>query len=654
MAETVIPEVGRQDSASAHLLWTFMTAISGVSDELEQARLIATGVPALLPCRLSGLALVDESETTWSLIVQKDGYQVDSPQTEQICVELEPLFQEALRSPTLLVATIDGETDDVRIPPSIKNLGLQSLAVAPLRTVHHVVGMLFAGREELSRFSQEEERILSTLAEHSAIGIENLRLHQSLQEYSIDLQRQNERILHAAGEGIYGLDLEGKTTFVNPAAAKMLGWEVEGLTGQPMHAVLHHSRPDGSPYPREECPIYVAFKDGKVHRADDEVFWRKDGSSFPVEYTSTPIRDHGKLAGAVVVFWDITERKQAEEALHKAHAEVQHLKERLQAENIYLQEEIKTQHNFEEVIGNSSSLQEVLRKVEQVAPTEATVLIHGETGTGKELIARAIHNLSSRKDRPLVKVNCGAISAGLVESELFGHEKGAFTGALQQRTGRFELANGGTIFLDEVGELPLDTQVMLLRVLQEQEFERVGSSQSIHVDVRVIAATNRDLAEAVKAGKFRMDLFYRLNVFPLAVPPLRERTSDIPLLAARLLGKLAKNLGKPLHGISPKSMDYLMHYPWPGNVRELENVIERAAIVAQGPIVEIDKSLAPETSGPSQGAGTRTLEEVERAHILSVLEKANWTISGERGAAAVLGLNPSTLRSRIQKLGIRR
>lgn len=345
--------------------------------------------------------------------------------------------------------------------------------------------------------------------------------------------------------------------------------------------------------------------------------------------------------------------RQSQEALQKALREVEELKNRLQIENIYLQEEIKTEYNFEEIIGQSTPLQRVLRNVEHVARTDATVLIHGETGTGKELIARAIHNLSQRKGRPLVKVNCGAISVGLVESELFGHEKGAFTGALQQRIGRFELADGGTIFLDEVSELPLDTQVKLLRVLQEGEFERVGSSRLINVNVRVIAATNRNLAEAVKSGLFRSDLFYRLNVFPIDVPPLRERKSDIPLLVNFFITKFAKKLNKQVQGFSKETMERLMNYPWPGNIRELQNVIERAVVLAQGPTIRIDESLLGLNIG-SQTQSKETLEEIERSHILRVLEQTNWVIDGKKGAASILDINPNTLRSRMQKLGIKR
>ena len=349
-----------------------------------------------------------------------------------------------------------------------------------------------------------------------------------------------------------------------------------------------------------------------------------------------------------------------------AHEEVARLRDRLVAENTYLQEEIRSEHNFTEVVGNSAALLAVLRALEQVAPTDATTLILGETGTGKELIARAIHGRSPRRDRPLVKVNCAAISAGLVESELFGHVRGAFTGALDSRDGRFKVADGGTIFLDEVGELPLETQVKLLRVLQEQEFEPVGSSKSIKVNVRVIAATNRDLDAAVRAGTFRGDLFYRLNVFPVHVPSLRERADDIPPLVMFFVQQFAKKFGKPVQQIAADTMERLREYPWPGNVRELQNVIERAVVLATGPVLTVEESVfsAPVVNAPAPvsrsvspappDSSSVSLEEIERRHIVTVLTRAAWRIEGDRGAARLLELSPSTLRSRMQKLGIMR
>lgn len=646
------------------------------------------------------------------------------------------------------------------------------------------------------------------------------------------LQKSEERarmILDSAAEGIFGCDAHGTCLFCNTAAAQILGYDApDELLGQNMHTLEHHTRKDGTPFPIDDCPIYKGFLENRGVHIDDDIFWRKDGSSFSVEYWSHPLLQEGKTVGAVVTFLDVTERKNAEEALRtseqrthtlleinnaiitnltpdalfssayeairrvvpfdraaflfyqpesktlklvsmqgsdesdffrvgrqydleetrisawvlehqeavtrgdlkreqqslgekslvaeriqsycvvplvamgkslgtfalwsetqnryaeadaellrevanqvalaianmKSYEEIASLKARLEKENVYLQEEIRTEHNFEEIVGDSPPLLELLRRVDQVAPTDSTVLIYGETGTGKELIARAIHNRSNRKDRPLVKVNCSAISAGLVESELFGHVKGAFTGAFERRIGRFELADGGTIFLDEVGELPLDTQVKLLRVLQEREFEPVGSNRSVRVDVRIICATNRNLEESIKAGAFRSDLYYRLNVFPLEVPPLRERRSDIDQLARFFVSRSARNLGKKLTGISEAATQKLLSYSWPGNIRELQNLIERALILCNGPILELEGDLnkvstsgvldpLPEVPNADQSP-LKTLQEVERTHILAVLEQTHGVIEGSNGAAKTLGMHPNTLRHRMEKLGIKR
>jgi formate hydrogenlyase transcriptional activator len=387
-------------------------------------------------------------------------------------------------------------------------------------------------------------------------------------------------------------------------------------------------------------------------------------STAPGQYTMADAVFLQEVANQVAM---AVQNMKAYEEISVAYEEISVLKARLERENAYLQEEIGTEHHFGEMIGSSPALFEVMRHVERVAPTDATVLISGETGTGKELVARAIHARSGRSGRPLVKVNCGAISAGLVESELFGHMKGAFTGALERRLGRFEVADGGTIFLDEIGELPLDTQVKLLRVLQEGEFEPVGASTPSLADVRVIAATNRDLEDAVRSGRFRADLFYRLNVFPIRTPPLRERVEEIPQLVAFFVGRFARRFGKTAERLSPETMDRLVSYPWPGNVRELQNVVERAVILATGPTLEIEPDLlrtgkdigheskaSPPRPEPSGHGLEAILKDVETRHVRAALEQAGWVIEGARGAARILGLHPNTLRSRIDKLGIRR
>jgi len=336
-----------------------------------------------------------------------------------------------------------------------------------------------------------------------------------------------------------------------------------------------------------------------------------------------------------------------------AYEEIARLRARLEEENRYLQDEIKSEHNFEEIIGQSSAITRVFKAVETVAPTDATVLIVGETGTGKELVARALHNLSPRRGQALVKVNCAALPAGLIESELFGHEKGAFTGALTRRQGRFELAHRGTLFLDEIGDLPLELQPKLLRVLQEGEFERVGSPETISVDVRVIAASNTNLEQAIQAGGVRADLYYRLSAFPILLPPLRERTEDIALLVRYLTHRYATRLGKRIPSVPAPAMEALQAYAWPGNVRELENVIQRAVILTQGPHLDLSGWLPTSGAGPG-GRGIRTLEELEREHILAVLGETGWQVSGARGAATLLGIKPTTLEARMKKLGIRR
>jgi DNA-binding NtrC family response regulator/sugar lactone lactonase YvrE len=352
----------------------------------------------------------------------------------------------------------------------------------------------------------------------------------------------------------------------------------------------------------------------------------------------------------------VEEKTRAARKIQDALAEVERLKNQLQAENVYLKDEIKLQHNFSQIITRSKSLISLLQSIEKVAQTDSTVLIYGETGTGKELIARAVHEISKRKDRPLIKVDCAALPPSLIESELFGHERGAFTGAVARRIGRFELANGGTIFLDEIGELPYELQPKLLRVIQEGEFNRIGEAHTIEVNVRIIAATNRELQREVMAGKFREDLFYRLNVFPLRIPPLRERKEDIPLLVEHFVQKFAVKMGKPIKKVPLSVIQALERYDWPGNIRELENIIERAVILSRGDTLELFESFqrGRSTTAGRERDGIVSLEEVERQHIVAVLNTTHWRVSGEHGAAKILGMKPTTLASKMEKLGIRR
>jgi len=480
------------------------------------------------------------------------------------------------------------------------------------------------------------------------------------------LERERALILEAAGEGIYGLDREGRGTFVNAAAMEILGWTPADLQGAVTHDLHHHSRADGSPYPHDECPIYAALRDGAVHRVEDEVFWHKDGHCIPVEYTSTPIREDGKIQGAVVMFHDITERKRAERELRRAYDEIAGLKESLERERDYLREEVNVAHNFGDIVGESPALQRVLGQIDAVAGTPANVLILGESGTGKELVARAIHRHSPRAEGPLIKVNCPSIPKELFESEFFGHVKGAFTGAHRNRAGRFELADGGTLFLDEVSEIPVDLQGKLLRALQERELERVGEEQTRRVDVRVVAASNRDLRREVAEGRFREDLYYRLNVFPIDVPPLRERRDDILPLARLFLERVCGEFSIDPPRLTKAQAEQLLAYEWPGNIRELENVIERAVILSRNAPLRLDLDTpagahdrpGPEHPGRSEPDRSfltdEELRERERDNLLAALEHAGWQVSGPGGAAELLGLKPTTLQYRMRAFGLHR
>lgn len=481
-----------------------------------------------------------------------------------------------------------------------------------------------------------------------------------------EIEQRNQLILSAAGEGIYGVDDNGITTFVNPAAERMLGWTAEELIGRKIHDVVHSKHADGSRYPVECCPIYNAFRECVVTCVDDEVFWRKDGKPLWIEYTSTPLMQDGRSIGAVVIFRDISERKSNEDKLMKALDENAALRERLEKENAYLQEEILTHSNHHEILGTSAGTMRIIRQIDVVAPTDANVLITGESGTGKELVAVAIHKASARKNRPLIRVNCAAIPRELFESEFFGHVKGAFSGALRDRVGRFELADGGTLFLDEVGEIPIDLQSKLLRVLQEGYFERVGEEHTRGVDVRIIAATNRDLEKEVLAGRFREDLFFRLNVFPIECQPLRKRPEDIATLAQNFLSVSCRRMNISEPRMTRADMEALQRYNWPGNARELQNVMERAAILSTRGKLQLNlpgrTDTPKEVRAPAKAATSvdedriltaQELDELERSNLERALMASQGRVSGAGGAAERLQINPQTLYSKLRKLQLK-
>jgi len=466
------------------------------------------------------------------------------------------------------------------------------------------------------------------------------------------------RLFEAAQDGILILDAEtGQISDVNPFLLEMLGYSHEEFLGKKLWEIGLFKDIEASK------AAFGELQDKGYVRYNDLPLETKDGRKMAVEFVSNVyLVNHHKVIQCNIR--DTTERKLTAEALKKSHnelerqavelqtalSEVKTLKDRLEAENIYFRHENKMKHRFENIIGESDGLKYALYRAEQVAPTNTTVLILGETGTGKELIAFAIHSMSPRKERPLITVNCAALPGNLIESELFGREKGAFTGADTRQVGRFEIAHGSTLCLDEIGELPLELQAKLLRVIQHNEFERLGSSQTIKVDVRIVATTNRDLEEEVRKGRFRQDLYYRLNVFPITVPPLRQRKEDIPLMVQVFLERYSRKMGKQITSIQKGTLKALHDYPWPGNVRELESIIERAVILCTGPVLQLADKL--ELSSLPLSSAVRTLEETERNQIIKILSETRWRIEGKDGAAAILGLHPSTLRARMHKLGI--
>jgi len=451
----------------------------------------------------------------------------------------------------------------------------------------------------------------------------------------------------------YWTNLDGTLEYVSPSSERISGYTPEQFMGNPS---LYREMIIQEDQDVWENHYHDARKDPGAREIQFRVR-RRDGSIRWIEHVCQPVRgDQDELLGFRASNRDITKRKEGEIKLQNAYLEIEALKAQLEADRTYLREEIKLEHDYENIVGDSDVMKYVLFRAEQIASTDTTVLILGETGTGKELVARAIHNAGLRKARPLIKVDCASLSANLIESELFGHEKGAFTGAVEKRVGRFELADGATLFLDEIGELPLDLQSKLLRVLQDGEFERLGSSQTRPTDVRVIAATNRNLEEDVRNKHFRMDLWYRLSVFTISIPPLRERSEDIGLLVNYMIKNFERKLGKRIRSVPTHVLAKLQNYSWPGNVRELENVIERAVINTQGDTLQLEDALDAHRSGDAESPDLpiKSLEEIEQEHILLALRETNWKIHGEDGAAALLDINPSTLRGRMRKQGIHR
>jgi formate hydrogenlyase transcriptional activator len=586
--------------------------------------------------------------------------------------------------------------DHTRFPDLARWLcdrGVQSLCVVPVTTALRKLGALAFGSRLEGAYSEIDVIFLQEVARQVAVAVDNALNFAQAQSVQQQLKEERDRLsllLEVNNTVVSALDLHELLNAVSASLRRLVPHEYASLSlydaksqRLQIHAldfpVSKGLLQEGLWVPVEGSPTGRALTSRQpvfISRADIAQFGSDIAQRILDEGLRSayclPLISHGQPLGTLVVASlqeDHFPQKDAELLRHIANQiaiavenalafrQVVDRANKLSEEKLYLQDEIRTEHNFEEIIGESPVLKRILEQLETVAPTDSTILILGETGTGKELIARAIHNLSARRERTLVKVNCAAIPTGLLESELFGHEKGAFTGALAQRIGRFELAHRGTIFLDEVGDIPLELQPKLLRVLQEQEFERLGSARTIRVDIRLVAATNVDLAEKVAQKQFRQDLYYRLNVFPVAIPSLRERREDIPLLVRYFAQKYARRMKKAIEMIPAKAMTIMMEYHWPGNVRELENFIERAVILSRGPELEVPIAELKQSARKSSVTlpdGVATLEYAEREHIVRALGETNWVIGGPAGAAVRLGMKRTTLQSRMRKLGIER
>lgn len=667
-------------------------AISSHRELPSLFRDLAQRLPAVAPFDFIGLVLHDdatnmmkvhvlETAATQPLRKRLDGLQLPIEESSSGWVWTHQL--------PLVVPSLADETRFAMGMAMLRDIGVESMCMFPLTTAMRRLGAMGFGSAKPRAFGDSEVEFLSQVARQTAIAVENALNYEEAREAQSLLARERDRLqllLEINNAVASHLELRGLFDSLTVSIRRVLKADVVSLallepgTDQlRLYALDFPGRQgfieEGTTCALCGCPSSEAIAGRKavvLSRADLE------GSDSPVskrlvkEGVKTaccvPLLLRDRPLGALNVgslqdgafteadadlLCEVGKQLALAIANSMAYQEIAALKDKLAKEKLYLEEEIQTEYNFEEIIGDSRTLKQVLKQLQTVAATDSTVLILGETGSGKELIARALHNLSDRRERTFVKLNCAAIPTGLLESELFGHEKGAFTGAIATKLGRFELADKGTLFLDEVGEIPLELQVKLLRVLQEQEFERLGSTRTIRVNVRVVAATNRDLAHMVEEQKFRSDLYYRLKVFPITVPPLRERAEDIPLLVRHFTQKFAARMKKRVESVPADAMKALQAYPWPGNVRELENFIERAVILSAGTELFVPVAELKRPSIPSNGSVV-TLEEAERDHILKALREANWTIGGPAGAAAKLGMKRTTLQSKMQKLGISR
>ncbi len=635
------------------------------------------------------LLLYDPERHTMRLHVLETPQASELPPCSELPVDESPGGWVWQSQQPLVIPRVEDETRFPKITPCMLELGVKSFCAVPLTTAQRRLGALGFGSLQEAAYGDADLDLLQQVAKQVAVAVDNALNDESAQSAQRQLAHERDRLrllLEVNNAVVSRLDLRdvfAATTaslrrVVPHALASLYLYDPDkevvsrhALDSPSGKGLLH----EGFVGPIDSTPAGPAIRTGKPALFDEDDLKRLQSDVARLLLAEgvksgccVPLKSHNRLLGTLNIASlhpgafsqddvDLLAQVANQIAIAVENAlafrEIDDLKKKLAEEKLYLEEEIRTEYNFEEIIGESAALKRILKQVETVAPTDSTALIQGETGTGKELIARAIHNLSKRRERTFVKMNCAAIPTGLLESELFGHERGAFTGAIAQKVGRFELAHQGTLFLDEVGDIPLELQSKLLRVLQEQEFERLGSNRTIRVDVRLVAATNRDLAQMVADKQFRSDLYYRFNVFPIVSPPLRDRPEDIPVLVRYFAQKHARRMNKRIETIPAEAMATLSKYHWPGNIRELENLIERSVILSHGPDlhVPLGELKAPATAAPNGGA---TLEVAEREHILRVLRETNWVIGGLSGAAARLGMKRTTLQSKMRKLRIAR